>query len=466
MQRLFLRRFLLPATTLLCFTAPVPVPLSHLLAAALPLQNRIELLNGLKVVVAERGAQTTASVALVTFAGADADEPGKAGTASLTARMLLAATSQRGRDQILADLAEDNLRASSEADHDASWFRVSGNAKEIGSMLELVSDLVFTSNFDEKELVRLKERVKNELRARRATPEGLAEIHFREKLFGMHPYGFSPEGVERTLNEITKADCLKFYQRYYHPNNALLLIVGGVRMDDILSKIRVLFGGWRHLPVPAILPKYAQQPVGVRIRVVDFPTVERAVIRLGRLGVERAQRDFYNLEVLNFILGGEGFASRFSERLQKKESWAKTVSSAFEYHVWPGLWRTSASVAPANAASAVVAILDELQRIQNSKVTEDELREAVQVMSERFSSQLESNDQILEALARMEIYSLALDTVVAYTPHLLRVSTEELQRAARQYLDSASLVVVVIGSAAEMKAALEKIGPVEVYPAN
>lgn len=465
-MHLFLKnRSVLPVLILLLPTfAPTLFPF-RTDALTMPLQNRSELLNGMKVAVAERPGQTTASVALVIFAGADADESGKAGTASLTARMLLAATPQRGSPQIAADIADSGLRANAYADYDASWFRVSGAAKDVGSMLELVSDLVLNANFDEKELSKLKERVRAEIRARRAQPEGLADLHFREKLLGMHPYGFPAEGVDRTLSEISRADCVKFYQRFYHPNNVMLLVVGGVRTDDVISKLRISFGGWKHLPVSAILRKSSQQPVGVRIRLIDQPMTEHVLIHMGRVGVERTNRDYYNLEVLNFILGGEGYASRFADRLQKKQSWATMVSSDLEYHLWPGLWRVNATVIPAQGAPAVAALIDEIKKVSESKVSDQELAGAVTSMNSQFNAQHESNDQILDALAKIEIYGLALDTVIAYAPHLIRVTPEDLQRAARQYLDPDSLVVIVVGNATALKPELEKIGTVEVFPA-
>lgn len=432
----------------------------------IPLQQRSELLNGLRVVVVERQNQTTSTVLLVTFAGASADDSGKAGTASTTAKMLLAATPQRKSAQISEDLADAGLQASAYADLDASWFRLSGPGKSVNRMLEELSDLVLTSNFDEKELSQLKEQTKNDLLARRKDSAILAELYFHEKLFGLHPYGFPPEGASRMINDITTADCLKFYQRFYHPNNALLLVVGGVRADDIVSKVRVLFGGWKNTPVPPIFPKPARQPVGVQIRIVDRPGSEPAQIRLGRIGVQRTSRDYYNLEMLNFILGGEGYPSRFAERLQKKDHLTTTVSSGFEYHLNGGNWMVSFSTMSASTATALADLLDEIKAARDLKVTQQEVTTAASTMNSRLASKLESNDQIADALARIEIYNLAFDAIPAYFAHLNRVLPEQLPQTAREYLDPDSLVVVVVGNAAEMKERLEKIGPVEVFPGS
>lgn len=430
----------------------------------IPMNQRGELLNGLKLVVVERQNQPTATVLLVTFAGSNADESGKAGTASLTAKMLLAATPQRKRAQITDDLAGDGLTASSYADYDASWFRVSGPAKDVRTMLEELSDLLLTSTFDEKELAQLKEETKNGLLEQHRDAPALAELYFREKLYGMHPYGFPTEGIPRMVNDVAAADCLKFYQKYYHPNNAMLLVVGGVRSDDIESKARVLLGGWKNIPSPTIFPKSAKQPVGVQIRLVDRPGSDPAQILMGRIGVQRTSRDYYNLEMLNFILGGEGFASRFAERLQKKDHVASSVSSAFEYHLSGGEWKVRLSTASANAPAALAAVIDEIKRIRDSRVTEQDLAAAVSAQTSQITAILQSNDQIAEALAAIEVYNLAFDTYTAYTAHLARVSAEQVQQAAREYLDPDSLVVVVVGNAAEMKEGLEKLGSVEVFP--
>jgi zinc protease len=432
----------------------------------IPFQQRSELLNGLRVVVVERQNQSTATALLVTFAGASADDSGKAGTATLTAKMLLAATPQRKSAQITEDITAEGLTATARADYDASWIRFSGPAQSVNTMLEELGDLVLHSNFDEKELSQLKEQSRNEMLARRSDASTLAALHFREKLFGMHPFGFPPEGVPRTINEVSGADCVRFYQRFYHPNNALLLVVGGVRADDVVPRVRVLLGGWRNIPAPPILPRPTKQPVGVLIRIVDRATSDPAQIRLGRIGVHRTSRDFYNLEILNFVLGGEGFASRFAERLQKRDHLTTDVSSAFEFHLGGGDWMARLSTPSSNAAPAVAALLDEIKKIRDTKPADKDLNDAVSTMAARLTAQLTSNDQIAEAFANIEIYNLAFDALTAYVSHLSLVTPEQVQQTARAYLDPDSLVVVIVGSAAEMKESLQKIGIVEVFPGN
>ena len=463
-MRRWVRNVLHGGVLLIVFSLPSEFNFSQSAYTYLPLQQRSDLLNGLKLVVVERQGQTTATALLVTYAGSNADESGKAGTASLTAKMLLSATSQRKRAQIAEDLAGEGLVASSFADYDASWFRISGPAKSMRTMLEELSDLILTSNFDEKELAQQKEEAKKDLLARRSDAGSLAELYFHEKLYGMHPYGFPPEGVPRMIDEISSADCLRFYQRFYHPNNALLLIVGGVQGEDIESKVRVLLGAWKNTPVSPIFPKPAKQPVGVQIRIVDRPGSEPAQIRLGRIGVQRTSRDYYNLEMLNFILGGEGFSSRFAERLQKKEHLTSNVFSTFEYHLGGGDWMVSASAASANAANAVADLIDEIKKIREARVSDKELAEGASAMTARLAAHLQTNDQIADALAKIEVYNLAFDTYSAYSTHLSRVLPEHLQEVAREYLDPDSLVVVVVGNAAEMRDGLEKLGPVEIFP--
>lgn len=432
----------------------------------LPLQQRSDLLNGLKVVVVERPGQATASVVLVTFAGAAADEPGKSGTAWLTAKMLLASTPQRKAAQIAEDLSGEGLHAAAYADYDASWFRLSGASKDAPTMLEELSDLVLNSNFDAKELAQIKEKTKAEQLARRQDEGALAELYFREKLYGMQSYGLPPEGISRTIDANTSGDCAQFYRRFYHPNNSMLLVVGDVHTDDIVNRVRVLWGGWTHKPTPPIFTKSARQPVGLLIRIGDRPGSETAQIRMGRVGVQRTARDYFNLELMNCLLGGEGFDSRLAERLQKKDHLAGAVSSAFEYHIGSGDWMVSLSTPSSSAAAAVADVIDEIKIFRTSLVSDKDLSAATDALTARMTAHLQTNDQIADALARIEIYNLAFDAVSAYSYHLSRVTAEDVQQVAREYLDPDSLVIVVVGDDAFMKPALQKLGSVEVFPGN
>ncbi len=433
-------------------------------AVRLPSQQRNDLLNGLKVVVVERPGQVNASAVMVTFAGAAADEFGKSGTAWLTAKMLLASTPQRTSAQIAEDLSAEGLQAQAYADDDASWFRLSGPAKDIHTILEEMSDLLLNSNFNAKELDQLKEKTVSDLMARRQDAEQWADLYFHEKLFGLQSYGPPPEGTAHTIEAITAADCAQFYQRFYHPNNAMLLVVGGVETDDVVNRVRVLFGGWENSPVPPIFPKAAKQPVGIHIRIGDRPGSNTAVIRLGRLGPQRTSRDYYRLEMMNCILGGKGFDSLLAERLLKKDHLATSVSSEFDYYIAGGDWKVSVTTSAANAAAAVGDALDEIKKIRDTPVTDKQLAAASAALRERLVAHAQTNDQIADAWAQIEIYNLAFDALSAYTAHLNRVTAGDVQEVAHAYLDPDSLVLVVIGDSNKLKAALQKFGPVEVFP--
>ena len=450
----------------LVFVFSAPMVVAQTMPVRLPMQQRSELLNGLKVIVVERPGLSSVTAVLITFAGSSADESGKSGTASLTAKMLLASTAQRKSAQIVDDLAGEGITASSYADYDASWFRMSGSAQNVNSLLEHFSDLILNSNFDSKELERLKETTKAEMIRWRSDPAALAGLYFQEKLFGFHPYGYPPEGAPFTISDVGVADCLKFYQRFYHPNNALLVLVGGVRAEDVISKARLLWGGWRNIPVPPIFPKPARQPVGVLIRIADRPGAGTAQVRLGRIGVQRTIRDYYSLEMMNFMLGGEGSSSRLAERLQKKEQLTNTVYSQFEYHINGGAWKVSFSTPSASVPAAIADVIDEIKRLRILKVSNSELATAAATMNARLAAQVETNDQVADALAKMEVYNLAFDTYSAYGSRLSHISPEQVQQAAREYMDPDSLVVVVVGDASVMKEGLEKIGKVEVFPGN
>ncbi|MDD5542954.1 MAG: pitrilysin family protein [Acidobacteriia bacterium] len=459
MHRRSLRTALLLALGLSAITWAQSTPVH------LPLQQRNDLLNGLKVVVVEREKEAPATVLLVTFVGAGADESGKNGTALLTARMLLASTTQRKSPQIAEDLAEAGFHSSSYADYDASWFRLTGPAKDVGAMLEQLGDLVLNSDFDPAELAKVKATAKQELVDIHKSAAALADFYFHEKLFEIHPYGYPPQGSPHTLDAITPKDCQTFYKRYYHPNNAILVVTGPVNSEDVLNRARVVLGGWRNVPVAAGYgSRPAKQPIGIQIRIVDRPAGEPSEIRLGRIGAARGARDHFTLELMNFVFGGEGTPSRLVERLQKQDGLTKNVASAFEYHLLGGDWVVHLSTETAKAPQAVSDILDEIKKFRATAPTETQLTQAVSTMTARMAAQLQTNDQISDAIAQLEIYSLSLDAYSAYAPHLSRITPEQIQQSAREYLDPDSLVVIVTGPSEQLRPALEKIGRVEVFP--
>jgi zinc protease len=128
-------------------------------------------------------------------------------------------------------------------------------------------------------------------------------------VFGENPYGRPVEGTEESLDRISREDITAFHKEYYLPNNTIMTVVGDISKNELKSLIDTYFMNWRSrggkeisLPTPVVEKK----PRVIRTQ----KNLAQANIILGHLGIQRDNPDYYAVSVMNYILGGGGFASR------------------------------------------------------------------------------------------------------------------------------------------------------------
>ncbi len=131
----------------------------------------------------------------------------------------------------------------------------------------------------------------------------------------------------RGCTAITRNDLVEFHRKYYRPNNAVLALVGDLTPDEARQWVTKTFGAWAATPIPsAKLPPIP--PLTQRHEVVIDKDISQANIVLGNLGIARKNPDFYAFQVMNYILGGGGFASRLMDDIRVNRGLAYSVYSS------------------------------------------------------------------------------------------------------------------------------------------
>src|SRR5690606_1099703 len=149
---------------------------------------------------------------------------------------------------------------------DASTISLRGNTATLDSSLALLSDVLMRPAFPEAELERLRaDRLTSLVQLRDRGPAIAARV-FNQVVFGAtHPYGRALTGTESSTTAITRADVESFYRTYYRPNNAVLVVVGDVRPDDLVSRLERLLGGWEQAEIPTVT--YGNAPAATTAHV-------------------------------------------------------------------------------------------------------------------------------------------------------------------------------------------------------
>jgi len=293
----------------------------------------------------------------------------------------------------------------------------------------------------------LRARRRTQLLQQRDNANAIAGVVYASLLYGAdHPYGHPLVGTETSLSAMTAEDVRNFYQTYYRPNNAALIVVGDVNPAQLIPKLETAFGAWKAGAAPPAANVSAPPARDhAALYLVDKPGAAQSVIQIGQVGVARATPDYFPLLVLNSMLGG-AFVSRINLNLREDKGYTYGARTAFDYRRGPGPFTASAGVFTNVTKESLVEFLKELRGIRGDQpVTEKELSYFRQSLIRSYPRSFETPEQIAGRLSDLVLYGLPDDYFNNYTAHVRAVTLADVTRVAKQYLDPSRMAFVVVG---------------------
>lgn len=426
-----------------------------------PTPAEMTLPNGLRVLVLPQPEQPIVALTLLLPAGSGNNPVTKPGLAALTAAMLTEGTVHRTAAELAA--ATDDLGASLEADAtwDSTTISLSLLKKHVGTGLPLLADVAIHPAFARPEFERLRQQHLTELLQAKDVVDDLAAERFAQLLFAGHPFAFPELGTESSLNSLTPQDLLAFHQSHFRPNQAVLAVVGDVTLSELQAPLEKAFGGWQQgSPAAGTPPPAAASKSG--LFVVDKPGAVQSSIRLGHLGVARNIPDHFPLLIAQTMLGGK-FDSRLNRNLREEKGYTYGASAAFGQRKVPGPFIAVADVQTEVTGPAVGEFLKEIKRMVTEPLPFEEVERTQSYLAGGFPLKAETPLQLSQLLLSQVLYGLPADYLSAYREQVLKVTPEEVQKAARRYIHPDRLTIVVAGDAAKISPMLTPYGPLTVF---
>lgn len=431
--------------------APVKLP---------PISEKI-LDNGLKVMVVEHHELPIVSMRIQFKAGQTLDPIGKAGLADMTASLLTKGTKTRSATEIAEAIDFVGGRLNSGSGWDASNVSCQVLKKHLETGLDLFSDVILNPAFQKNEIERLRKRSISSYIDSKDDPANLADMKFMSLLYKDHPYGYT-QGTDKTLPNITTEDITGFYDSWYAPNNAILMIAGDITPDEGFKLAESKFAGWAKKELPVFSFPEPIAPKGIKIVLVNKKDAVQSQICLGHLGVARTNSDFFSINLMNYLFGGGGFSSRLMKIIRSEKGLTYGINSGFDFRLNPGPFTITTFTKNASVGEAIKETLNQTKLIKQGPIRPEELTDAQSYYSGSYPMRFETPDQIAGQLMSIELYGLGADYVTKYRDRIKAVTTADVQAAAQKYLDAENLIIVVVGKADEVKEQLQEFGEVEV----
>ncbi|HDS00851.1 MAG TPA: insulinase family protein [candidate division Zixibacteria bacterium] len=420
--------------------------------------------NGLDVYVIEQHEVPVVSMRLVVRGGTLYETEETIGIANLTSSLLRKGTTNRTADEISEEIDFIGGSLGAGAGNDAIYATCKVLSKHLDKGMELLADIMINPIFPEEEIEKQKDQFLGSIMQNKSDPTTIREMQFYRLLFGQHPYGFPMIGTEETIMLLTDSDIKDFYNKYIIPNDAFILVVGDVQPGEAIEKVEKYFGPWKPGTPPTIdIPEPAQIE-NTRVVLIDKPDATQSYIAMGHLGISRLSPDAFACRVMNYILGGGGFASRLTKEVRGEGGLTYGIQSMYDYNKYRGAFAVKTFTKNESTGEAIDLILEELRRIREEMVTEEELNDTRNFYSGYIPIQFETPDKIASYVETIYLYDLGEDYYSRYINTVSNTTRQDVQDAAQKYIDPNSMLIVVVGKAEEVKPQLEKYGEVEVIP--
>ncbi len=423
----------------------LPVPNS---SYAIPMAKEFTLDNGLKVIYLELHSLPILRVSLGFRGGTLWESEEKAGLGAITFRMLDQGTSSKSALDIAnkIDFVGGTLHASAGKDFSTVELSVLSKDKELG--LEILSDILLNPTFPENELKRIKKEAISIIKGKNEDPGTIARERFNKIIYRDH-YSRPLEGNIKSVEKITRDDLLRFYKRVLRPQLATLVVVGDIDEKYLREKLSGLFSSWQRSELS--IPKELEQKVYVPKKVRIEKELAQTTVILGHTGMKRDNPDYYATYVMNYILGGGGFASRMMQKIRDEKGLVYSVYSYFSSMYYGGGFYVFAQTKNKTAKEAVQLINAEIRRIIKDGVKDSELADAKSYIMGSFPLKLDTTSKIASYLSYIEEYNLGLDYFEKFPEKIRAVTARDIVNVAKKYLHPNKISEVIVGGKVEKK---------------
>jgi predicted Zn-dependent peptidase len=426
-------------------------------ALKLPEVQVQKLANGLELDVVEMHETPVVDVTLILKAGAVCDPADLPGLATFTAGMLDEGAGKRSSLEIADEFDYLGASFNAFAGRENCAVNLHVPKRRLEAALDLMADVVLRPSFPDSEVTRQRELRRTAILQLRDQPTAISPIAFNAIVYGSsHPFGRPTGGNEASTAALSRDKVVGFYEAWYRPNNARLLVVGDVTPAEARKLFAARFSEWKPATAPALPAVPPPAPAPRTFYLVDKPGAPQSVIRIGHVGVPRSTPDYYALLVMNTMLGGS-FTSRLNQNLRETHGYTYGARSGFDMGRMAGPFSAGASVQTAKTDSAMIEFLMELRRIRDEAPPQAELEKAKAYVGLGLPSEFETTAGAAAQFASLISNDLPLDTYDHYIPHVQAVTAADVQRVAQKYLDPDHFAMVIVGDRSQIEGGLKAL---------
>jgi len=402
--------------------------------------NVAELANGVRILTEHIPHVRSVAVGVWVNVGSRDESQRLAGISHFIEHLMFKGTEKRSAKDIAEELdaVGGHLNAFTTKEYTCYYAKVLD--EHFGLAVDLLSDMLFNSLFDKKDIDRERNVILEELKMYEDAPDELVHDVFAGTIWSGHPLGRPIIGDEKTVQELTREDLLDFYNKYYTPGNIVVAVAGSFDREQVMEALTATFGKLTGQGNERLLTA----PEPARQVVCRYKDTEQVHLCIGTPGLALDNEKIYVFQIINTILGG-GLSSRLFQEIREQRG---LVYSVFSYHSSyhdSGLFCIYTGLSKQNVRAALELVIKEIYDIRTNGVQARELQRAKDQLKGNLLLSLENVSTRMSRLGKSQLYLGKVVSPDEIVRRIMAVSDSDIRELARTMLNPENFCLASVG---------------------
>ncbi len=403
--------------------------------------QKIELANGLRILVREDARLPLVAITAVFRGGLLAETSETNGVTHLMAKTLLKGTTTRTADETADAIEAVGGNLGSDSGNNSFSVNIDITQPDLRLAVELLADVLLNATMPEAAVEREREVQLAGIKDEDEHLTAVARNAMRAALFGQHPYALRGKGATESVEKLTRKDLLAFRDRFLVAKNGVISVFGNVKTAEVkeLFEQALLKMKAGELALSNVAPSKQIEKV---IEVESLREKAQGVLMVGFRGADLFSKDRYALELIDEASSDLG--SRFFIRIREQMGLAYYVGATQMQGLVPGLFAFYLGTDPQKIGPVKTALLDEIGKLASDGLTSEELSRSKKKLIGQQQIANQSNDSLGYMTALDELYGLGFDHYKALEREIEALTLEDVKRVAAKYFLAQPYVLATV----------------------
>jgi predicted Zn-dependent peptidase len=408
--------------------------------------HKIVLNNGVTLLTQRVPHARSVSMGVWVNAGARDETLEQSGLSHFIEHMIFKGTPKRDAFQIAKEFDAIGGQTNAFTSMELTCYHAKVMDTHLSNMVDILSDIFLNSVFSSEEVEKERPVILQEIGMVEDNPEEWAHTLLLKSFWGDHPLGRSILGTRENIIRFDADTIKNFLEQFYQPDRIVISAAGNLEHKNFENLIRSSFESVKRGDIlPKRFPPCTKPSANISQR-----DLEQVHICLATSGITTTDPRRYAFSLMNTILGGN-MSSRLFQEIRERRGLAYSVYSFASSHTDTGMLGIYAGVSPEKADEVVELLVDQIKKLEYSRIEESELSDAKQYTKGNILLSSESMDNLMVRIAQNEIifgYEIPIQAVL---DEIEKVTVDDIMELNHALLKEKCLALSVLGPVSDLK---------------